>query len=113
MLHSKDLDSPNALSIDFVENKLYWGDGDLRTVWYSELNGSNVKVGYCIYSMTLFQSVKLIVYTLWCNFTSTDLEVGFYCVISTFCFQSDLVAIKCLDCLVRHVVCFKHGLLQL
>ena len=47
VLHNKDLDSPNALGIDFVENKLYWGDGDLRTVWYSELNGTNAKV--CIY----------------------------------------------------------------
>jgi sugar lactone lactonase YvrE len=58
VLHNNNLDSPNALSIDFVENKLYWGDGDLRTVWYSELDGSNVKVGYIFLMYTISMTLQ-------------------------------------------------------
>lgn len=35
---------PYALTVDYVENKLYWGDGAVKAIWYADLDGSNVQV---------------------------------------------------------------------
>jgi low density lipoprotein receptor-related protein 5/6 len=43
VFYSGGLDQPYALAVDYVENKLYWGDA--RTgIWYANLDGTNVQV---------------------------------------------------------------------
>ena len=35
---------PYAVAVDYVENKLYWGDAIVHAIWYADLDGSNVEV---------------------------------------------------------------------
>ena len=39
---------PSAVAIDYVENKLYWGDQGTEIISYADLDGSNVQVTLCI-----------------------------------------------------------------
>ena len=39
---------PFAVTIDYIDNKLYWGDAGVERIWYADLDGSNVKVYFDI-----------------------------------------------------------------
>ena len=41
---AKNLKEPSALTIDFIENKLYWGDIGTNSIWVANLNGSDIQV---------------------------------------------------------------------
>lgn len=42
--YSGGLYLPYAVTIDYIDNKLYWGDAGIERIWYADLDGSNVKV---------------------------------------------------------------------
>ena len=42
--YSGGLFGPFAVAVDYVENKVYWGDAGIKSIWYADLDGSNVQV---------------------------------------------------------------------
>ena len=46
--YSGGLDQPYAVAVDYVENKLYWGDAGVQRIWYADLDGSNVQVCFVL-----------------------------------------------------------------